>query len=353
LGDSTKWFRHLEGVAAILQKATNAPQLCSTVIGRSLLEWYMEAEDFYCSLASCKLLLPKTWREENVRIRQKLADQDYPQLSAENRKARILDDIWPQFLANIPALNEISLQIHSLQTLNNDERAQSAARLEKDLRQWFTEIEQFLALKHVMEALQPVDSPSVPYQYKHASCCPRPPFTPYHMQFPPAGLFRIVVYVTQWFVQSVLYPALRAQVNSSQTTPFGKEPSYYSQEIFKFFAGLEEDLGDDPDAMIHIFPLLLTTTANCAPDIREWLWYKLRHFEQLGLLTFKATKRHYAKLCNMPDIVTKGFSGPPPFQVPRDISCEDIIAAAKEFKLPEIEVSADGGGLEALREGSS
>jgi hypothetical protein len=352
LGDSTKWFRHLKGVATILQKATNARQLCSTVIGRSLLEWYMQAENYYCSLASRKLLLPKAWREENVQIRQKLADQEYPRLSAENRKARILDDAWPQFWSIFPAINEVALEMQSLKTLSNDKRAQSAARLEEDLRQCFTKIEQFLASRHIMEVLQPVDSPSVSYRSKHEFCCPQLPLTPYHMQFPPAGIFRMVVYTNIWYIQSVLYPVVRAQFDSFRTTPFEKEISYYSHEICKTFAGLEEDFGDDPDAMIHLFPLLIVSTTNCAPKFREWLWFKLRHIERLGYLTFKSTIRHFAKLWNIPDIVTKGFSCSPPFQAARDISCEDIIAAAEEFKLEDeqsdIEVSAGNGGSEAF-----
>jgi hypothetical protein len=272
LGDSTKWFRHLEGVATILQKATTATQLCSIVIGRSLLKWYMEAEDYYHSLASRKLLLPKAWREENVRIRQKLADQEYPRLLAENRKARILDDGWSQFLSMFPAINEVALQMQLLKTLSNDELAQSAARLEEDLRQCLIENEQFLASKHIMEALQPADSLSAPYQYKDESRSPQLPLIPYHMQFPRAGIFRMVVYTRLWYMQSVLYPAVRAQSNSLQTTSFRREEiSYYSHEICKTFAGLEDDFVDDRDAIIHLFALLITPTAKCAPDIREWL----------------------------------------------------------------------------------
>jgi hypothetical protein len=228
-----------------------------------------KAEDNYCFIAPCKLLLPKDWRHENIRIRQKLADQEYPRLSGDNRKARILDDTLPQFSALVPTMNEILIQIKSLNTRSNDERAQYAARLEEDVRQCLTEFELLLVSKDVMEALEPVHSSSVPYRNRHENCCPAPPLTLYHMQFPPAGIVRMVIYTTLWYIQSVLYPAVRAQFDSPRTTtPFGrKDVSYYSSEICKTFAGLEEDFGDNPEAMIHLFPLLIVSTTNCSPEI--------------------------------------------------------------------------------------
>jgi hypothetical protein len=69
----------------------------------------------------------------------------------------------------------------------------------------------------------------------------------------------------------------------------------------------------------------------------------------LGYLTF-------GNLWNIPDNVEKGFSRSPPFQVARDISCDDLIAAAKAINLDDeesgIDVSTDDGSSEALSEGS-
>ena len=42
--------------------------------------------------AAYRMLLPIEWRQENVRIRQKLAIEEYPFLAQKDRKPRLLED---------------------------------------------------------------------------------------------------------------------------------------------------------------------------------------------------------------------------------------------------------------------
>jgi len=143
----------------------------------------------------------------------------------------------------------------------------------------------------------------------------------------------MVTFASQWYIRSVFYPAVRAKRNPAEPTGLtGKDATYYSHEICRTFAGIEDDLQrDNPDAIIPIFSVLMLATTTCAPELRVWLWYKLRHLDHLGYLTFEALKKHLATLWNVPEIVTKGFSHPPPLRMMTDLTCNDIIAATSEI----------------------
>src|ERR1700726_2842518 len=149
-----KCFRHLEGAAGIMKKVSNPVQLCSTTIGRSLLEWFSSVEDYCCFLAAYKTLLPITWREENVRKRTEIAQRDYPLLSREERKPRILDDVWQQYLALVPRLADVLVGVVSLKEMEGEERSMKAARLEAQLRAFDKDVRDLLKRPHVLEVLQ-------------------------------------------------------------------------------------------------------------------------------------------------------------------------------------------------------
>ena len=147
----------------------------------------------------------------------------------------------------------------------------------------------------------------------------------------------MVSFATQWYIRSVFYPAIRAKRKRTESTGLtGKSATYYSDEICKAFAGIEDDLQrNDPDALIPLFSILMMAATTCSPELRGWLWYKLRHFEHLGYLTFEAIKRHLAALWNIPEIVTKGFLHPPPLKIMKNLSCDDIIAAGRKVELED------------------
>jgi hypothetical protein len=301
-----------------------------------LLEWHVQLEDYCCFLTGNKLLLPRIWRNENVRIRQNLADQEYSRLSSKNRIPRILADVWSQSLTMFPNLWDILNQVPTLTKLDTEECYKVAAHLEEQLQQYIDDVQLFLSQPHVVEVLQPGD-PTTPHRSEHETCCPPTPFTPRRMHFPQAGIFLMVTFASQWYLRSVFYPAIRAKRNPTESTGLiGKDATYYSHEICKIFAGIEDDLQrDGPDALLPVFSTLITAATTCSPELRVWLWYKLRHFEELGYLTFGALKKHLATLWNVPEIVTKGFTQPPPLSVMKDLSCNDIIAATREIKLDD------------------
>jgi hypothetical protein len=283
-----------------LQKVTNPVQLCSGIVGRSLLEWFIPFENHCCIIALYKLLLPRVWREEDVRIRHKIAIVEYPHLSDSERKARILDDVWPESWLNLPDLADIAYHTSKLKSLAAGARSTLAIELRTKLTCFEEKFEQFVNLPHVLEVLEPTTYPSS-HPSKHANCCPPPPFIPYTLQFPPAGILRIVLFGTRCIIQSFLRPPIYDACGSAAELP--KLDETYAIEICRTFAGIEDALGDNPDSCLPLFAALITAIPTCPQELRLWFWYKLAHFEQLGLATFnKPIMENYAKLWNITDI---------------------------------------------------
>lgn len=318
-----------------MKKVSNPVQLCSTTIGRSLLEWFSPVEDYCCFLAAYKTLLPITWREENVRKRMEIAQRDYPLLSREERKPRILDDVWQQYLALVPRLANVLAGVIPLKEMEGHDRAREAARLESELRAFDKDVRDLLKRPHVLEVLQIAPLP-ISFRNKHASCCPPLPFVPHLLQFPPAGFFRQIFLGVQAYTRAVLLPPLRNENPGEAIEMEGEDLSYFSVEMCRTFAGLEYSLGDNPDALLPCFSSLVLATATCPSNARQWLWYKLSHLERLGHLTFDPIKRNLAALWDMPELVVSGYRssrGSPNLKMLRTLSCEDITDCMDKMRL--------------------
>lgn len=260
----------------------------------------MQFEDYCCFAAAYELRLPYTWREENVRIRHKIAIVEYPLLADDERKARILDDVWAEFLAIVPRLADVTYKVPKLKTLNAEKRTEVASELHTMLNHYDETLEQFINLPHVLEVLEPATFSSS-HISKHADCCPTPPFIPYALQFPPSGVFRIVVFAMKCYIQSVLRPpvliacGLEAEILETDTS--------HAIEVCRTYAGVEDALGDSPDSCLPLFSALILVISTCPQELRLWFWYKLAHFEQQGLATFEnPIRKNYAKLWNISDI---------------------------------------------------
>ena len=330
-----------------MQSVTDPIHFCSTVIGRCLLEWYMQFEDYCCFLGAYKLLLPDAWREENVRIRQIIAEVEYPRLSPEARIPRLLDDIWPQFLALVPKISNVLYKIPEMKNMESHERIIMAHQLVGELQEFVDDVQQFINSPHVIEALQPVN-PTPPYGRRHVKCCPPLPFVPHVMKYPPAGMFRIMINAFKCYIRAVMYPPIQDALGD-QSKLIGLEPAEYcSIESCKTLAGLEDSyLGENPENFFPIFATIIPAAAACPLHIRPWLWCKFVHFEKLGHLNFDPVRSSLAKLWDMPEITTeRGFPGseslPPLF---RTLSCDDIEATMNEVHWEEMETNSAGAEM--------
>jgi len=313
------------------------------MLGRSLLEWYWNFEDYTCLLFARKHLLPRIWRYENVRERQRLAESEYHRLAPNERKGRILDDLWPQLSALYPQLVDVFVGIPAFKALHGSQRSQAVARLSQQIRQFDQELQEFMYSPLVEEVLEEAGYP-VTFDSHHSECCPPVPFIPYIFQFPPAGFLRLLLYSVQTYLHSIVYPLLRAETGQSLATSELLErdqemAAAAAYEQCRSFAGLEAAFGFNQDLLFPCLSPLPIAGKSCAPEIRMWLWYKLAHFEELGHFSLEPITKVLSVWWDMPNLAEEGFGpwkvGPPAQQV-RVLSVEDVDLATQMGNL-EIE----------------
>lgn len=282
-----------------------------------------------------------------MRTRDRLASQEYPRLSKAERKPRILDDIWPKYMALVPRLSSVLGGIPPLQEMHGQERVDAAVRLEAELRLFDDELKKLLESPEVLEALEEAPIPH-PFLSRHTRCCPTPPFTPHMLKYPPAGFFRLTVLAVQGYTRTIIWPPLRDVIGAKfEAQQWFDEVNVEdnSLEICRSFAGLEYDLGDNPDNLFPCFSPLVLATVNCPVKARLWLWSKLSHLEKLGHLAFDPVKRNLAAMWDMPNLLADGFDidkSFPAYRQYQDLSCEDVAIAVAEIKLEDEElINAD------------
>jgi hypothetical protein len=292
----------MEGVAQIMQTFSDPIKHCSSVIGRSLFEWYCSYEDYCCINGIYKMPLPKQWRNANVQIRQELANREYPGLTATDRQSRLLDDLWPQLRAMSPKFNDILMSISVMQKLEGRLRFEAATRLEFKLQQLIKEVTDLMNSSDIKEILRP--APTVPVISTSPTSLP-PPYVPYICQYPPAGYFRTVLYGILAYMRCLLLPPLLFEMDQWIITIRVEErdPFVDSIEVCRTYAGLEHAFGSNPISLFSCWSALILVATTCPPDLREWTWSKLIRFENLGQPRLEAVKKHIATLWQTPEIL--------------------------------------------------
>src|SRR5947207_4812317 len=112
-------------------------------------------EDVFCTLGAYESILPRYWRQENLRTRETLACIEYKNLTPNKRKARILDDIWAYMYDTGPQLRDITAGAASLKSRHGEAKWRLAARLELNLRDLDQRFSDFLKLPIAQEVLEP------------------------------------------------------------------------------------------------------------------------------------------------------------------------------------------------------
>ena len=291
-----------------MQAFSNPIHHCSTVVGRSFLEWYGSIQDYCCFSAAYIPPLPRTWRDESIRIRQALAHDEYPRLSPKERLPRLLDDLWAQLRALLPQVSDVQAAIVRLRSLEGQERIDLASRLEKALSQVITDLTGFLASRHVLEVFTP--APTVLYPMTHATCCPSPPFSPHICELPAAGYLRVVFHGLLAYLRGVLHPFLLAELGTIPKNfgVMGPDGEFHATELCRSFAGIEQALGFIQGSLYPCFPGMVSAALTCPPTLREWVWCKLLHFTSAGQFKLEPIKTNLAITWNMPEILSKEFS---------------------------------------------
>ena len=333
-------------------KFSDPVRYCSTAIGRFLLEWYCNYEGCCCFLAAYKRLLPHEWRQENIRIRQNLAIEEYPSLSQKDRKPRLLDDLWPQLWGLTSVLNDILATIPQLKTMKGRRRTELAANLESEFRRFYRDFVIFTNSSPVVEVLQPLRSLDIT-AFKHSICCPLPPFVPHFFEYPPAGVFHLVIQCLKTWMRFTLYPSLRSELDFEVEVLDleDHDAMSHSFELCRTFAGIEHQFDDNPAILFPCFAPMTMAAVSCPPNVRPWMSSKLRHFEEQGQICSDALKKNLAVLWNIPEIAIEGFVTHL-FENPSDASVvserHEITVGLADANLNHEEGNAEESGLESL-----
>lgn len=287
-----------------MQKFSNPIHYCSTAIGRFLLEWYCCCEGYCCLLAAYRLILPIEWRQENVRVRQALAREEYPRLAPSYRKSRLLEDIWAQLSGLTPYLMDIFATIPRLKTMKDRQRKEIASHLQSKFEQFYRHFTGFISSPLVTEILRTLPSLSITTS-KHVNCCPLPSFVPHYFQYPPAGIFYLVVQCLQTWIRFCLYPLLKSELESEQEVigSDDQDMTFYSLELCRTFAGIEHQFDHNTAAIFPCFAPIILAAVSCPTNVRPWILSKLRHFEEQGQFCNDSIKTSLSVLWNMPEIV--------------------------------------------------
>ena len=289
-------------------RCSDPVRLCSTVIGRFLLGWYCSCEDYCCLRSAYGMLLPSQWRRENANIRQKLAIAEYPRLAPKDRKPRLLEDSWVELWNLMPRVLDILGTVPHLKTMKHQRRAQMAVFLQSKFQEFYRDLIDFINSPSVVEVFQPL-SPLSMTPSKHSDCCPEPPFTPHFFQYPPAGILHLLIQCLKTWLRFTLYPTLHVELEFELKVADlqDRDVSSYSFELCRTFAGIEHQFAHNTAVILPCFVPMVMAAVSCSPDIRPWMFAKLRHFEEQDQICDDSVKMRLAMMWNMPEIMTKGF----------------------------------------------
>lgn len=302
-----KCFRHVQGAALIFQTSTTAAQLCASATGRLLFQWYNHIEDECCLLLSCRGAMPNSWRQDDIQIRKLVLESNVSPMSEKQRQSWILDDVLQTALAITPTAADVLATIPELKGSTGEKRAKMIVYLESKLVYILDYLEALRTTPIVEELLQTIEV-GFPWQSRHSSCCPDLPFPPFRFINPSAGMVFICLTALRLYAQVVLYPPLRADgVRFERLELESKFDEYYACEMLRGYAAIEDEVGDDLSYLLSCFRPLVVAGFSCPVQLRQWLWYKFAHFEQLGPKYVEPVRRYLSVLWGMPGILTLSF----------------------------------------------
>lgn len=128
-----------------------------------------------------------------------------------------------------------------------------------------------------------------------------------------------------------MLPSIREALGF-QLEQIDEEASRFAEESCRVFAGLEETLDDgNPDALLPLFSSLVVAMSMCPQYCRNWLSFKLGHFEKQRHIQMDEHNKSMSEVWYMPEMT----SGSPPSL--HTESLHDIEPRIRELELPEDE----------------
>lgn len=225
-----------------------------------------------------------------------------------DRKPRLLEDIWVQLSGLTPHLIDIFATIPQLKKMKYPRRIEITSHLQSKFQEFYRDFTSFINSSPVMEVLRPLSPLSITAP-NHLDCCPPPPFVPHFFQYPPAGIFHLIIQCLQTWIRSCLYPSLTAELKFEEEAISleDQDATSYSLELCKTFAGIEYQFDHNTAVIFPCFVSIILGAVNGPSNLRPWILSKLRHFEEQGQICNASIKKTLSVLWNMPELATEGL----------------------------------------------
>jgi hypothetical protein len=242
-------------------------------------------------------------------------------MSKDERKQRLLEEIWPEMSVLTREIPSILAERKRLDRLDEEEQSRHLLVLQDRSMQLSQSVSDLMNSPRVLELLEPAKTINV--SMRHANCCPPPPFPPCYVDFPFAGYLRMM-FLSLFHCLHVLINPLLGLPPASQD-----DVAYFAYELCRTFAGIENDFANTPAAYIPAFSSLVIARVSCPSNVRRWLWYKLVHFEEISQYIARPLKKHLAVIWDKPELETedlKPWVVEPPQQQLRILTAGEVEA---------------------------
>jgi hypothetical protein len=312
-------------------KCSNPSFQSSTELGRTLLEWYINFENYVCILFPSKQFLPRRWREERCRYYDQFNPVDGSESPLEPHIQ--LEKLWAQYYPMLLDYLDIHASSANFPSISESEKPSQVNSLLNQWREIYAKFDNFRISIERLDIFQPDRNRAHIQAYSSTGRLP-PPFVPYCPKYPPAGLLRHIILGVQIHSRLIMYAPLRRYDEHVEEKSYD-ETGWLAYEICRTFAGLEAAAAHNTDELIPAFPALTMACFGCRRmDIRLWLWRKLAHYEELMQMGYQPIRNRLAIFWGMPELLTLRFEAwqtNPPEQA-RIVQSEDIQTIVDDAK---------------------
>jgi hypothetical protein len=258
-------------------------------------------------------------------------------MGKQERKLRLLDEIWAELtvlMREVPGI--LTEQKRMITKSSEEEQTRRLPDLQERANRLGQSLVDLMNSPRVLEVLEPAKAVIINPRHNH--CCPSPPFPPCYLECPEAAYLRMMLLALLHYLYFLIYPFVGLPAASED------DRAYFAYELCRTFAGIENSFADIPAAYIPSFPALTIARVSCPQNVRQWLWHKLVHFEEISLYLARPLKKHLAAIWDKPELERETFKPwvlEPPHQQLKVLIAGEAEAATLAMMLPDEDNSSE------------
>jgi hypothetical protein len=267
----------------------------SNPVGRALLRWYFNYEDYWCLLGAIQSMLPMEWREENVRRQQQSEERTG---FGNDRAKRSLDDLHAELNTLTPQCSDLTYRISRLK-----QDTQNIADIKNDLISFERNVNDFLESSRSKEILES----SCQHSTRQAVLGPPSAFPGVRFQSVEAGLLLIACMSYLCFIYFNLYTRLCLHENYDcgfQEAVSGAE--FYARQICEAVTALEYVFETNPYEMLPCSTAICLAAASIqdTEGSKDSMTIPLRRLKHSGFILDRKYGDRLAAIWDIPNIDT-------------------------------------------------